>query len=333
MHTREAPNTFPSAEKKGRPWLRWIVSLAVVGVIVVLARHIDGRALVEAFRKARIGLLLAASLFSVGNLWCKAWVWRTMLPPSRTLTTARQFRYTLAAFSASALAPARAGEALRLWLLRRNHGISFAQSTGVALADKVLDALALLLLAAPLPWLMPMLPAGTARMMTYLALGTVGLLVLAAIAAHRLNPDGVVARYLRQIRILRESGTFARALLACGAAWVFDLATLWVSLVALRIHANFGTAAFTLLAVNLALVIPSTPAGVGTLEASAVVALGLLGVERADAVAFGMLYHAAQLAPLFLLAAVFARGSLRREQPKAALPAAASPAIKTSVGG
>jgi len=315
MDTFDASDAPASAPKKGRPWLRWLASVGVLAIAVAIVRHVDGRALLEAFRKARVELLLLASLFSVGNLWCKAWVWRTMLPASETLTTARQFRYTIAAYSTSALTPARAGEAMRIWLLHRNHGISVAQSTGVALAEKVLDSLALIILAAPLPWLMPMLPPQTAHVLAYLALATVGLLVIAAVASHRLKPDGIVARYLRHIRILRESGTFACALLACGVAWVFDLATLWVSLVALRIDASFCIAVFTLLAINLALVIPSTPASVGALEATAVVALGLFGVARVDAVAFGLLYHTAQLAPLFALAAILAKGTLRLQAP------------------
>ena len=46
-----------------------------------------------------------------------------MLAPRHRVPVLRLFRYTIAAFAASALAPARAGEVLRVWVLRRRDGV------------------------------------------------------------------------------------------------------------------------------------------------------------------------------------------------------------------
>jgi uncharacterized membrane protein YbhN (UPF0104 family) len=230
-------------------------------------------------------------------------MWRIMLRERRPLPIGRLVRYTVAAFAASALTPARAGEVLRLWLLRRHHQISYARSAGAALAEKLLDGLALVVLVAPLPWLALPLPAWTARAVFGLAIGGVSLLAAAVLVTRYMRPGRRLGSFLAQISILREPGTLVKALGAALAAGVFDLGTLWLTLGAFRISHGFGGAAFVLLVTNAALVIPSTPGNIGALEAGAVVALDVLGVPRPQGVAFALVYHALQLGPLLLFAA------------------------------
>jgi uncharacterized membrane protein YbhN (UPF0104 family) len=214
----------------------------------------------------------------------------------------RLLRYTVAAIAASVLTPARAGEALRLWLLHREHGVPFGRSIGVALGEKLLDGLALLVLVLPLPWLVPGLPVWVVRTIAGLAVLAPPGMVLGWWIARSRPGAGRVAVFLGQTRILREPTTLLRAFLACLAAWLFDLATLWASMRAVGLVEGFGVATFVLLVINAALLVPTTPGNLGTLEAGAVVALEVLHVDRAKAVAFALLYHAVQLVPLLLFA-------------------------------
>jgi uncharacterized membrane protein YbhN (UPF0104 family) len=282
-----------------------VLAVAAVGVAAYLIlRRLDFAALRAALAQARPALLLLAIGCNAGNFLFRAVMWRIMLHEERPLPIGRLVRYTVAAFAASALTPARAGEVLRLWLLRRHHQISYARSAGAALAEKLLDGLALVVLVAPLPWLALPLPAWTGRAVFGLAIGGVTLLAGAVLITRYMRPGRRLGSFLGQISILREPVTLVKALGAALGAGVFDLGTLWFTLEAFHISHGFGGAAFVLLVTNAALVIPSTPGNIGALEAGAVVALDVLGVPRPQGVAFALVYHALQLGPLLLFAAL-----------------------------
>lgn len=282
--------------------VRALAVLAVVAAAWLIARRVDARALAAAFRDARPGLLLLAGAFGLVQLWWKAVMWRVMLHATPPVPVRRLFAYTVTAFAASTLTPARAGEVLRLWLLRRNHQIPFTRSAGAALAEKVLDALALLVFVGPLPWLVPPLPGWTGK--AVLTLAGVGLIALLGgiLGARHLRPTSRMAVFLGQIRVLREPAVLVRAFGAALAASAFDFAMLWTSLRAVNVSLGLAGVAFVLLTINAAIAVPSTPGNVGALEVGAVFAVGVLGVPRARAVAFALLYHAVQIGPLLVFA-------------------------------
>jgi uncharacterized membrane protein YbhN (UPF0104 family) len=283
--------------------VRALAVVATLAAVAHLARHLDLRALGTALRGARPPWLVLATVLAAATLVSRAVLWRVSLQVAPAVPLLRMVRYTAAAVAASVLVPARAGEALRLWLLRRDHGVPLSQSVGVALGEKILDGLALLVLVLPIPWFVPGLPAWVARAVAILAAVALPGLVIAWWVARRRAKAGRVARFFGQIRILREPGTLARAFAACLGAWLFDLAALWASMRAVGLAEGFGTAAFVLLVINAALVIPSTPGNLGALEAGAVLALDLLHVARPQAAAVALLYHGVQLIPLLVFAA------------------------------
>ena len=99
---------------------------AVAGVIVLLyvfLRGIDFAALKAALLRASVLPLVLAAVLNFANMWFKANYWQVMLSTVSQVPVGRLFRYTLASFAGSALAPGRAGEALRIWLLKDRHGV------------------------------------------------------------------------------------------------------------------------------------------------------------------------------------------------------------------
>lgn len=284
--------------------LRWVMIAAMLVALGFIVRRLDLRAFVAAVLGAHLSWVLLAGIFFAARLSSRGAIWWVSLPSETAVSLPRLVRYTVATTAASVLTPARAGEALRLWLLHRDHGVPVSRSAGVALGEKLLDGLALLVVVLPVPWLVPGLPPWVAHAVMGLLFLMPPALVLAWWIARHRPGAGRIAIFLSHTRILREPGTLLRAFLACLAAWLFDLATLWASMHAVGLQAGFGVAAFVLLAINAALIVPATPGNLGTLEASAVLALEVLHVPRAHAVAFALVYHGVQLIPLLLFAAL-----------------------------
>jgi uncharacterized membrane protein YbhN (UPF0104 family) len=84
-------------------------------------------------------------------------------------------------------------------------------------------------------------------------------------------------------------------------AWLIDLAAIGTTLAAFEIHLPFADLVVLLLFINVALLLPPAPGNIGILELGATLGATYLGVQHTQAVAFALVYHAAQLAPLILL--------------------------------
>jgi phosphatidylinositol alpha-mannosyltransferase len=82
------------------------------------------------------------------------------------------------------------------------------------------------------------------------------------------------------------------------AAWGLQATACYVLLIALGLdhHAGFGAAAAVLFAVNVTAVLPATPSNLGVFQAACVAVLAAYGVSHADALAYGIILQAVEVA-------------------------------------
>lgn len=278
-------------------------------------------------------LVVAASLSFVCLLG-KAVSWRIMLAPRHKIPVVRLFRYTIAAFAASAIAPARAGEVLRVWTLKRRDGVPAADTAAVAVAEKLLDGISMLIIVAPVPWLLPGLPSWVAGGIALGAVIAIVLFVGLVIAVGRVDPVGpdneskfraLVRQFLAGMHVLRSPKRVLGALGVLLLVWAADLGEVTAVLYAVGIDLPIAAGLLILFALNLTIMVPSTPAQVGALEAGALGALGLLHVSDEPALAFALLYHLLQVIPLIAVGLLFElRLVLGRDREPAAATVATS---------
>ena len=131
-------------------WLRrrgFLIAVAVLYVVcgVVAFRMLD-RSTLE--RALALPLTLVAALLglSLVNYVIRAWRWLVLsaflgleVPPLRNVL------YYLAGYALTST-PGKAGEAVRLWFLHAGHGVPYARSMALMLADRALDMWAVLIL-------------------------------------------------------------------------------------------------------------------------------------------------------------------------------------------
>ncbi|HEY1594645.1 MAG TPA: lysylphosphatidylglycerol synthase domain-containing protein [Thermoleophilaceae bacterium] len=82
------------------------------------------------------------------------------------------------------------------------------------------------------------------------------------------------------------------------AAWGLQAIACYVLLIALGLdhHASFGAAAAVLFAVNVTAVLPATPSNLGVFQAACVAVLSAYHVSHADALAYGIILQAVEIA-------------------------------------
>ena len=282
-----------------------VAAIAIVVVLVaIFVRNVEWNQLGHALRHAAIlPLVLSSALYFV-CLFGKALTWRIMLEPRNVVPMARLYRYTIAAFAASALTPARAGELLRVWALKKRDGVPAHDATAVALAEKLLLAITLLILVAPVPWLLPRLPDWVANAILTCAGLAAGMLVVLFFAVGRVDarePRSWFGRMIAGMHVVRDPKRMAMAVLTLLLTWSADLIAVLLVLHAVGIELPIAGGMFILFTFNLAVAIPSTPGQVGAMQLGALAATSILRIPEEPALAFALLYQLMQLVPLLVV--------------------------------
>jgi uncharacterized protein (TIRG00374 family) len=313
MLFESGPNTQPRARKKK-------IHLIVAGYLILGAgvfwfvRHLDGHALARAFARTRPAGLAVAFLLPLLQLACRGVVFRTLIFPLVWIPWLRVQRFMLATSAATALVPWRAGEIVRAYLLKRDEDVSVASTAAVTAMEKTVEVLALSLILAPVPFLLPNLPGWVSKSMLFTVIAAVVLLLSAVVIVNlpsnrrgdgrsRRTPRRWMASFYAGLEIVRRPSLFFRAVLVSVASWLLDLACLLVVMHAVGVSAPAASGLLVLMAVNLAIAIPVVPGNIGTFELGAIAALQPFGVSSEMGLAVGLLYHLAQVVPIAVLAA------------------------------
>ena len=136
--------------------------------------------------------------------------------------------------------------------------------------------------------------------------------VLAASGSERFSRTRAVVRPIlrgaRQVRsgllVFLRPRDGSVALLAQLSAWALQALACYLLLLAIGLdgRAGIGAAAAVLLAVNVTALVPATPANVGVFQAACVAVLtGAYGVSAADALGYGIVLQAVEVATAVLM--------------------------------
>jgi glycosyltransferase 2 family protein len=267
---------------------------------VHVLRGMDFAALGRALSSARLWPLLIVVIGNFGLLACKAVAWRILLGPSYPVPIPRLLGYTVTAYAASVILPFRAGELVRVWLLRDRDGVPALRSAAVAMAEKLLDIASMLLLVVPLPWLVDGLPASLGWWIAGLAAGVIAALVALWAVATRFPRSGWLGRFLDAMSVIHRPRVFLATVAVLFASWLVDLAMIGLVMWAVGIDLPIGAGVLVLFAINVTIAIPSTPGQLGAFELGAIMSLHLVGVSDEDSLAFALIYHALQIVPIVL---------------------------------
>jgi uncharacterized protein (TIRG00374 family) len=287
----------------------WVV---VIACVVVFARNLRWHAVREAFRTADPVLLVVAVLLWVPCTALQALRWYSLVRAVKPVPLLTVLSCAYVGYGASAVLPMRAGEAVRIELLARSAGLSRAVALGTVAIDHTVNGVVMLLLAATLPFFLPV-PVWT-RVVVWSGVLVAGALLgvmlrLARKPSQRLQPPGKLMEVVLRLRGgligVRTPRAALGAFAAAVAAWTLEIATTMVALAAFRLPHGVPQAMAVLFGVNLALAIPAPPANLGNFELGAGFALVALGGERDHAAAFALGLHALQIFPTLVMGGLF----------------------------
>jgi uncharacterized protein (TIRG00374 family) len=306
---------------KGRV-LGALVGLAIsIGAGYFALRHVSLHAVWKALQEAHYWYLAPALAAMSLGVVLRVQRWRAMFPRAERPGFAATFWALIVGLFANNVLPARLGEIARMATLARETGLRRTQVLTTIAVERVFDLAALGLIAAVT---LPLAPSGSLR--RNLTIATIVIfaafaILLAGLTSARVRALG--ARVIHRIPVLggargeRTIGSLrsgidslrdTRALLTVMgwslASWLSLSVSNYFVLSMFDTGAPWHAAVISLLATNLAMVVPSSAASIGVFEVAARASLTLYGVPPALALSFALVLHAVNVIPTLPMGAV-----------------------------
>lgn len=265
-------------------------------------------------------MLLAAVLVYFAAVVVIALRWQFLLRAIRFVPLAALTRLVFIGYMGNNVYPLRAGDALRIILLRRNHQVPLVRSTTIVALERMFDGCVMLSFVLISLLLIDVESAEVNTIVSITApLFAIALIIVLALAAkpnllrRALSP----ALRLLPLQLGVTLGNFAEEILAglkglrshrhlLGAVinscltWAIEAGTYWIIMRAFDLELSYAVALLLVGAVNLAGLIPASPGQVGVNEFVVISILTALGIAAPLATAYAVVIHLTIWLPITL---------------------------------
>jgi uncharacterized protein (TIRG00374 family) len=315
---------------------RWQFWLGVLISVVFVALALRGLKLDEVWAGLRaanyLWLLPGVAVYFVGVI-VRTWRWHYLLKPLKDVSVRKLFPVVVIGYMGNNVYPARAGELLRAYVLKRNETVSVSASLATIVVERIFDGLVMLLFVFVA---LPTAPFLTDTLRATVIIGSLvfcgALIVFLLLAARpalaarvynplidRLVPErfreplrGFIDRFMTGLASLRDLRHVVMVFFTSILIWLLETVKYWFVMHAFNFEVSFFTLMLMNGVVNLATTLPAAPGYIGTFDTPGIEVLAAFGVNRALATAYTLVLHAALWLPITLLGFYFmARESIR----------------------
>jgi len=269
-------------------------------------------------------LVIGAALYFLA-VTVIAWRWQFLLAAVGKVPLFPLTQIVAIGYMGNNVYPLRAGEALRVFLLKRNHGLSISGATITVVIERAFDGIVMLsfimigllasniqseeirlviTVAAPIFvvavvvfFLLAAFPEQLRRLVTLIS-GRLperfGDIVL------RLS-DGMI----QGLSSLRSPLHLFGAIITSYSTWAIEAGVYWIVMQAFNLELGYSAALLVVGTVNLAGLIPASPGQVGVYEFFARTVLVALGIDQDTAIAYAIVVHIVIWLPVTLVGFFF----------------------------
>ena len=309
-------------ERRLRHLRKGLVAVVAAGAAVAAAfavSKIGPSRVASALLGSKPSLVILGLVVMASSMVFRSIAWRAILLsalPESALSFLAVFRATCIGVLMSATLPARLGEPARAIVISRQAGDpreTLPAVLGTLVSQTILNLIALLGLGAVMFGSVSIFNGhSNALLLVSIAPLILVLLVLVAPVVFARGPKlrserlevlrkrahSAVTEVRRGLAVFRQPRPAGIAFVTQTFAWVLQWLSCYALLCAMGLQdAGLGAAAAVLFAVNVTAALPATPANIGVFQAACVAVLsGGFGVSTADALGYGIVLQAVELA-------------------------------------
>jgi len=308
--------------KRWQLWLGLIIS--AVFLYIVLSR-MELAQVWLALKTARYWWIIPGVVVYFFGVWARTWRWHYLLRPMLPVPLARLFPVVCIGYMGNNVYPARAGEVIRAYVLRKKEGVSISASLATIVVERIFDGVVMLLFVffslpfVPMqPWLRQVVVLaslfffGALLVFFVMAISPQRSQVVYNWFIERLVPArfreparGLLDRFVEGLHSLRSGKVVVMIFVTSLVIWLAETVTYWFVMQGFDFSVSFYVLMLMNGVVNLVTTIPSSPGYVGTFDATGIAVLATYGVNSEVATAYTLILHAALWFPITALGAYY----------------------------
>ena len=317
---------------KIKRWHVWL-GLIISAVFLWLAfRKVDFSQVWDQLTSANLAYVALGIGFYFIALFVRTWRWRILLLPMKSVSVTRLFPVISTGYMANNIFPARAGDLLRTVLLRKKEGVPISGSLATIVVEHLFDGIAILaLVLLNLGRLTSFAPNSqwvdiieTSAFWVGLIFGLILIMFIGMVLLpEKMNKitewvvDHLVPKKLRQplkgiiqkftdgLQVLHSPFQSLLVMFQSVLIWIVETGLYWGVMKAMGLTLPFQNLLLVVGIVNLVLLVPAAPGGLGTFDAATKSMMEVFGVVPENALSFALLLRVALWLPVTVVGAVF----------------------------
>jgi len=313
-------------------WQFWVGLIISAVFLYLTLRGLQVAQMWEVIKSANYWWLIPSILVYFVAVWARAWRWHYLLRPIKKISTVTMFPIVCIGYMGNNIYPARAGELLRAYVLKKREGVQISASLATIIVERIFDGVVMLgFVFINLPELAKLTSAsgfvGSIQALAIWGAAIFGVvLVIFLLAAmfpkvtervtlwlvnHVLPKKwqekacGIALRFLSGLESLRSPKEALMVFLTSIVIWLFETGKYWLVMHAFPFHVSFFALMLMNGIVNLATTLPSAPGYIGTFDAPGIALLRAYNVPQDIATGYTLVLHAALWFPITILGAIF----------------------------
>ena len=305
-------------------WKFWIGIIVSAGILYAAFYRINFRQLLVNLQDANYIYLFPIVFIIFVNMALRAVRWGFLLLPIKKIGFTNLFEGILIGFMANNVLPVRMGEFVRAYIIGRSERIRKSASFATVMVERLFDGLTVLGLLVVVLLFIHLPPENihfkkALHMGGYITVAIYGFtfVILAIIKTQtrwflktalfftRPFPSRVAKNGISTIKSFKEGLVSVEStrtmLISFGYSlviWAVFAYSIYLMGLSFGLQLSISATAMVLLAICLAMMIPSTPGYIGPYHASVAYALVLYNIPLEKALSFSLVFHAANYIPI-----------------------------------
>lgn len=317
---------------KLKRWHIWL-GLVISAIFLYFAfRGVEFGEVWQVLKTAKFWWLIPGLVVYFLGVFIRSWRWQHLLKPIKKVNLKVLFPIINIGYLGNNVYPARAGEFLRAIVLKRHEDVSISASLATIVVERIFDAIVIMgFVVLNLGQLTNIQIQGSlTRVIQNLAIwgGIVFLILLGIFILVALLPvqsrkiltwitsklvpskwrkgfQDIGEKFLEGLSSLRSPLDILLMFVSTIVIWTCETVLYWSVMQAMGLTLNFMTLMLINGVINLVLLIPAAPGGLGTFDAACKAMLEAYGVNSEIALGFTLLLRVVLWIPITLLGAIF----------------------------
>ncbi|HVW07205.1 MAG TPA: lysylphosphatidylglycerol synthase transmembrane domain-containing protein [Bryobacteraceae bacterium] len=283
----------PDARRKVSSWLVPAIGYAIsIATLVWAFRRFPLGELGEHVRTMHWGWLVLGMAIELGSFFVDGWRWRELLRPAGRVTFGAAVQAVFASMFVNDLIPARAGEAVRCFLLSWKSEMRLSLVITSLVILRVMDGIWVVVFFFATSFVVEGAGAAKSVMIVYATVVALLAAVLLFALFHRQHARHFVsnrswaarfAHFLDEIHKLGNWRELGIVMATSGGYWALQIFAVWAITRADNFYYTFSQMSFLLILKSVGTLVPTAPAGVGAFQATSIYALRHFYTEGPDA--------------------------------------------------